>query len=89
MTSKRTALLLVAALLGLLPWPALPHAGHIAELEKRFAEADRNQDGRLTLDEARAAGLASVVRDFQRIDKDGKGFVTLEQLRARLLSKGH
>jgi hypothetical protein len=33
--------------------------------------------------------MSSVVRDFDRIDKDRKGFVTLDQLKTRLLSKDH
>jgi Ca2+-binding EF-hand superfamily protein len=81
--------LLVAALSGLAPLPATAHAGHIVELEKRFAAADKDHDGKLTLEEARAAGMSSVVRDFDRIDKDRKGFVTLDQLKTRLLSKDH
>jgi Ca2+-binding EF-hand superfamily protein len=32
--------------------------------------------------------MTSVVRDFALIDKDKQGFVTLEQLKARLRSKG-
>jgi hypothetical protein len=87
MKMHRTVLLLAAALLGPAGLPARAHAGHMAELEKRFAAADRDHDGRLTPDEARAAGMSSVVRDFKRIDKDGKGYVTLEQLKARLLHK--
>jgi len=88
MKSNRIALLLFAALLGPAVLPAHAHAGHMADLEKRFAAADRDHDGKLTPEEARAADMGSVVRDFRRIDKDGKGYVTLEQLKARLLSKG-
>jgi hypothetical protein len=88
MNTTRLLPLLVAALAGPAALPAFAHAGHIVELEKRFAAADKDHDGKLTLEEARAAGMNSVVRDFDRIDKDRKGFLTLDQLKARLMSKG-
>jgi Ca2+-binding EF-hand superfamily protein len=50
------------------------------ELEKRFAEADKNKDGKLTAEEAKA--MPRVSSNFSRIDKDKLGYVTLEQLKA-------
>ena len=50
------------------------------ELEKRFAEADKDKDGKLTADEAKA--MPRVSKNFSRIDKDKLGYVTLEQLKA-------
>jgi hypothetical protein len=88
MTTIRFIPILFAALAGPAALPVVAHAGHIVELEKRFAAADKDHDGKLTLEEARAAGMSSVVRDFDRIDKDKRGFLTLDQLKARLMSKG-
>jgi len=51
------------------------------ELAKRFAAADKDGDGRLTLEEA-TAGMPRVARNFDKIDKDKKGYVTLDQLKA-------
>jgi Ca2+-binding EF-hand superfamily protein len=50
------------------------------ELEKRFAEADIDKDGKLTAEEAKAMPLVS--RNFSRIDKDKLGYVTLEQIKS-------
>jgi Ca2+-binding EF-hand superfamily protein len=88
MTTTPLFTLLAAVLVCSAAMPASGHAGHFAELEQRFAAADKDHDGKLTLEEARAAGMTSVVRDFALIDKDKQGFVTLEQLKARLRSKG-
>lgn len=52
----------------------------VKELEKRFAEADKNKDGKLTAEEAKA--MPRVSSNFSRIDKDKLGYVTLEQLKA-------
>ena len=50
------------------------------ELEKRFTEADKDKDGKLTADEAKA--MPRVSKNFSRIDKDKLGYITLEQLQA-------
>ena len=47
----------------------------VAELAKRFASADKNGDGSLSLDEAKA-GMPLVTRNFNSIDKAGKGVVS-------------
>lgn len=51
------------------------------QLDQRFAAADRDRDGRLTRDEARA-GMPWVERNFDGIDTAGAGAVTLSQLKA-------
>ena len=51
------------------------------EIEERFKAADKNHDGRLTLEEAKA-GMPRVAKNFDRIDADKKGYVTLDQIKA-------
>lgn len=53
------------------------------EVAKRFAAADKNGDGRLTRDEAKA-GLPRVAKNFDTIDKEKKGYVTLDEIKAAL-----
>jgi hypothetical protein len=48
-----------------------------------FAKADVNHDGHLTREEAQA-GMPRVYAHFDEIDRDKKGFVTLEQIRGFL-----
>lgn len=51
------------------------------QIDERFAAADKNKDGKLTLDEARA-GMPRVAENFDRIDTQKRGYVTLEQIKA-------
>lgn len=50
-------------------------------MEQRFDLANTSRDGRLTLDQAKT-GYKTVARNFELIDTSGKGFVTLEDIRA-------
>jgi hypothetical protein len=59
---------------------APPPAGHRAPLRERFEAANTTHDGKLTLDQARAAHLVGVVRHFSEIDADHKGYVTLQDV---------
>lgn len=59
----------------------------IAELETRFKAADKNADGKLTLDEAKA-GMPRVADAFGHIDAEKKGYVTLDQIKALMLKTG-
>jgi len=52
-----------------------------AELQQRFTRADRDGDGRLTAEEAKA-GMPFVARQFAAIDSEGQGSVSLEQIRS-------
>jgi len=52
-----------------------------AEMQKRFAAADKNGDGRLTKDEARA-GMPYVYQHFDEIDKAKQGSITLAEIAA-------
>ncbi len=59
---------------------AAPDAARVeAKAKQRFAAADHNHDGRLTPDEARD-GMPRVASNFNAIDRDGKGYVTLQDL---------
>ncbi len=51
------------------------------DIEERFKAADKDQDGKLTLAEAKA-GMPRVAKGFDKIDKDKKGFLTVEQIKA-------
>ena len=50
-------------------------------IDQKFAAADKNQDGKLTLAEAQA-GMPKVAANFDKIDAQGRGYVTLEQIKA-------
>jgi hypothetical protein len=59
-----------------------PHAhGAHRPLAERFAAANTTHDGHLTLAQARAAKMNEVVRDFGLIDKDKKGYVTVDGIK--------
>lgn len=76
---------LVAALL-MLPLAAFAQANTErlakinAQLEQRFGAADANGDGQLTRDEAKGK-MPKVYENFDTIDAEHKGFVSLEQIR--------
>ena len=51
------------------------------EIEEKFKAADKDHDGKLTLEEAKA-GMPRIAKGFDKIDKDKKGFLTVEQIKA-------
>lgn len=55
-------------------------------LEQRFAAADSNGDGQLTREEA-AAGMPKVYRNFDAIDRERRGTVTLDQIRSAVIER--
>jgi hypothetical protein len=57
-----------------------------AQRRERFRKADTNGDGRLTGEEAQK-GMPLVARDFDRIDANKDGAVTLEELEAALKAR--
>ncbi len=57
-------------------------AADVADIEARFKAADKNGDGKLTLEEAKA-GMPRVAKAFDKIDTDKKGYITLDQLKAK------
>ncbi len=62
--------------------PAAPTQGHRHghTLQERFDTANVTHDGHLTQEQARAH-MPSVARDFADIDKDHKGYVTVDEIR--------
>jgi hypothetical protein len=50
-------------------------------VKQRFAAANTTNDGRLTPDQAQAAGWKGVAKHFQEIDTDHKGYVTLQDIK--------
>lgn len=57
--------------------PAHPHA----TMQQRFEQANVTHDGHLTLDQAKT-GYKSIVRHFDAIDQDKKGYITEDDIRA-------
>jgi Ca2+-binding EF-hand superfamily protein len=52
-------------------------------VEERFKGADKNKDGKLSRAEAEAeGGMPRIARNFDKIDKEKKGYVTVEQVKA-------
>jgi Ca2+-binding EF-hand superfamily protein len=89
---KRTLNALILTALTLVFTAGAPASAQIRkpdpeELAKQFAKADKDSDGKLTLDEAKA-GMPRVARRFDTLDKDKKGYVTLDQLKAALEAGG-
>jgi hypothetical protein len=55
--------------------------------EQRFKAADKDGDGKLTREEARA-GMPRVHSNFDKLDTGKLGFVTLDQVKAALSAAG-
>ena len=51
------------------------------QIDERFAAADKNHDGKLTLQEAKD-GMPKVAANFDKIDTQQKGYVTVDQIKA-------
>ncbi len=51
-------------------------------MQQRFDAANTTHDGKLTLDQAKAANMTSVVNSFDKIDSGSKGYVTMDDIRA-------
>ncbi len=49
--------------------------------QQRFDKANTTGDGKLTLEQAKA-GYPTIARNFARIDLDGRGFVTRDDVKA-------
>ena len=54
-----------------------------AMVEQRFKAADKDGDGKLTKDEAEK-GMPRVAAHFDEIDRDHKGYVTLDEIKASM-----
>lgn len=55
-------------------------AQHRQSLQQRFDEANITHDGKLTLDQAKAARLTRVATNFDAIDTGRRGFVTMDDI---------
>lgn len=51
------------------------------QIDARFAQADKNHDGKLTLEEAQA-GMPKVAANFDKLDTEKKGYLTVDQIKA-------
>jgi len=56
-------------------------ASRAKQIEEKFKAADKNNDDKLTLEEAKA-GMPRVAKGFSRIDADNKGYVTVDEIKA-------
>ncbi len=63
------------------PGQAQPHAQAHRFIE-RFLSANTTGDGHLTLAQAQAGHMPMIVRNFDAIDVQHKGYVTLQDIRA-------
>jgi len=59
----------------------------LTEVETRFKAADKNADGKLTLQEAKD-GMPRIANAFSHIDTEKKGYVTLDQIKEVMLKNG-
>jgi hypothetical protein len=66
--------------------PAVPDVRHRRTMQERFDEANTTHDGHLTAEQARAK-MPAVSRDFTAIDKDHKGYVTMDDIKAHDAAK--
>lgn len=72
-------LLLIGAVSLLATDTPRPLSGQDAQVKARFEKADKNRDDKLTRGEAKE-GMPRVHAKFDAIDKERKGYVTLEQI---------
>lgn len=64
--------------------PTASQEKQIKDAEERFAAADKNADGKLTLEEAKA-GMPRIASNFKKIDTNKDGFVTIEEIKVMIL----
>jgi hypothetical protein len=79
--SLRAAILSIATLLALAAGPAFAQGKVMQQIEARFNAADKDHDGKLTKAEAKA-GMPRVAQNFEKIDANNAGFITLAQIGA-------
>jgi len=79
----RTAALILVASLGL---PTSSFADKVDKLESAFKKADKDNDG--TLDREEAKAMPHVTKDFDAIDADKDGTVSLEEIHS-FMKAGH
>jgi len=62
--------------------PAKQASGTRMTFQERFDAANTTHDGKLTKDQAQAAHMYSTVKNWDAIDKDKKGYATMDDLKA-------
>lgn len=55
--------------------------------QQRFDAANTTHDGHLTKEQAQAAHMTSTVKNWDAIDKDKKGYVTMDDMKAYAASQ--
>jgi len=78
----RTLTFFASGLLWATPVLAQPTATISRIIDSRFAASDTNKDGRLTKAEAEAGGMERVVANFNRLDTEKRGYVTVAEIKA-------
>jgi hypothetical protein len=84
MKTLRAVLSTVAVAGSLALAPQTAHADADAkrdkQIENKFKSADKDHDGKLTFPEAKA-GMPRVAKAFDKIDKDKRGYVTVDEIK--------
>jgi len=80
----RTAALILVASLGL---PTSSFADKVDKLEAAFKKADKDNDGTLDKDEAKA--MPRVSKHFDTIDADKDGTVSMDEIKASMKQAAH
>jgi hypothetical protein len=63
------------------PGMGAPEGGRHEKFAAKFAAANVTRDGRLTQQQAQAGGMHAVAKHFAQIDRDQKGYVTLQDIK--------
>ena len=63
------------------PYSGAPQGGHGMKAMEKFQAANTTHDGKLTLQQAQAANLHPIIRNFAAIDREHKGYVTVQDIR--------
>lgn len=79
---KSIAAITLASSIGIATVPSFASDKN-AELESKFKAADTNADGKLTKAEAEAGNMKRIAKNFDRIDADKDGSLTLDEIKAR------
>ena len=56
-------------------------SSQVTQAIEKFKAADKDGDGKLTLEEAKA-GMPRIAQNFAKLDTEKKGYLTLDQVKA-------